>query len=108
MQAKDIYKKQQGKDPYLSASEEEHGLPIYIESRSLHYIKWLENFVEKNAQQQDAKERAENVSQQSKAGSEDSTQISVLLDKIYVEVSATSGDSRILNLVRAAQKLLPC
>lgn len=64
MEAKNIYKKQQGKDPCISANEEEHGLPIYIESRSLHYVRWLENWVEKNAQQQESKEQAENVLQQ--------------------------------------------
>ena len=76
MEAKDIYKKQQNKDPWQSASSEETGLPIYVESPMLHYISWLENLVKQNAQQQNDKVRAENVIQQLKA------EISAITDEI--------------------------
>ena len=40
---KEIYKKETGKDAWVCVSEEETGLPFYVESLTTDYIKWLEH-----------------------------------------------------------------
>lgn len=65
--------------------------------------------LDNGAQQQESKERAKQIVQQSKAGSEDSTQISAIADSLDDMNQVSIYDRNKINQhIAALRKLLPC